>query len=82
ILLGHGGTRHKRVDYVLALARRFVRHLGYAAVALDAPGHGERVTDPEKMRRRRQALQGRVAAGPDSDGLALGPEEAKEWVAR
>ena len=46
ILIGHGGTQHKRVPNVLGLARRFVRHLGYSAVALDAPGHGER-TDPE-----------------------------------
>src|SRR5271170_5495917 len=45
ILIGHGGTQHKRVPNVLGLARRFVRHLGYAAVALDAPGHGDRVTD-------------------------------------
>jgi len=82
ILLGHGGTNHKRVEYLLALARRFVRHLGYTAVALDAPGHGERVTDPEKAQRRRRALEARIAEGPGSGGLALGPEEAKEWVER
>ncbi|MEN3271847.1 MAG: hypothetical protein V7636_608, partial [Actinomycetota bacterium] len=28
ILIGHGGTQHKRVPNVLGLARRFVRHLG------------------------------------------------------
>ncbi|HEX2040447.1 MAG TPA: CocE/NonD family hydrolase [Acidimicrobiales bacterium] len=42
VAIGHGATLHKRVDYVLSLARRFVRHHGYAAVALDAPDHGER----------------------------------------
>jgi dienelactone hydrolase len=83
ILIGHGGTQHKRVPNVLGLARRFVRHLGYSAVALDAPGHGERVTDPEKAARRRQAIQDRIAAGPGAGGPAdLGPEEAREWVER
>jgi dienelactone hydrolase len=82
IFIGHGGTQHKRVPNVLGLARRFVRHLGYSAVALDAPGHGERITDPEKARRRRQAIRARIAAGPGAGGLALGPEEATEWVQR
>jgi pimeloyl-ACP methyl ester carboxylesterase len=82
ILIGHGGTQHKRVPNVLGLARRLVRHLGYSAVALDAPGHGERITDPEKAERRRQAIQARIASGQGSSGLALGPEEAKEWVER
>jgi dienelactone hydrolase len=82
ILIGHGGTQHKRVPNVLGLARRFVRHLGYAAVALDAPGHGERVTDPTKAERRRAAIQARIAAGPGAGGVAFGPEEAREWFER
>jgi alpha-beta hydrolase superfamily lysophospholipase len=81
ILLGHGGTQHKRVPNVLGLARRFVRHLGYSAVALDAPGHGERA-DPEEAERRRQAIQDRIAAGPDAAFSPLGPEEAREWGQR
>jgi pimeloyl-ACP methyl ester carboxylesterase len=83
ILIGHGGTQHKRVPNVLGLARRFVRHLGYTAVALDAPGHGERITDPEKAERRRQAIQARIAAGPGGAGpVAFGPDDASEWVRR
>jgi pimeloyl-ACP methyl ester carboxylesterase len=82
ILIGHGGTQHKRVPNVLGLARRFVRHLGYAAVALDAPGHGERIRDPEKAERRRRAIQARIAAGPGAGGAEFGPEEAKEWIDR
>ena len=39
ILIGRGGAQHKRVPNVLGLARRLVRHLGYTAVALDAPGY-------------------------------------------
>ncbi|HEV2369541.1 MAG TPA: hypothetical protein VGR90_06675 [Acidimicrobiales bacterium] len=82
ILIGHGGTQNKRVPNVLGLARRFVRHLGYGAVALDAPGHGERVTDPEAAQRRRQALESRIAAGPGGGPRRFSPEEASEWVER
>jgi dienelactone hydrolase len=42
VLIGHGGSGDKRMPYVLSLARRLVRHLGYAAAAIDGPGHGDR----------------------------------------
>ncbi len=42
VLIGHGATRHKRIDYVLALARRLVRNYSVAAMAIDGPGHGDR----------------------------------------
>lgn len=82
ILIGHGGTQHKRVPNVLGLARRFVRHLGYGAIALDAPGHGDRVTDPEAAERRRSALQDRIAGGPGREPRGFSQEEASEWVER
>jgi len=82
ILIGHGGTQHKRVPNVLGLARRFVRHLGYSVVALDALGHGDRITDPELAERRRRAIEARLAAGPDAERVDLGPDEAREWVGR
>lgn len=62
VLIGHGGGAHKRAPYVLDLARRFARGLGFSAVALDAPDFGDRV-DPEAAERQRRALQERLAAG-------------------
>lgn len=47
VLIGHGATLDKRVDYVVALARRLVREHGLAAAAIDGPGHGDRrIGDP------------------------------------
>jgi dienelactone hydrolase len=45
VLLGHGGKGDKRQGYILAMARRLVRHHGFAAAAIDGPVHGERRDD-------------------------------------
>jgi dienelactone hydrolase len=42
VLIGHGGGGNKRMEYVLALARRLVRHQGWACAAIDGIGHGDR----------------------------------------
>ena len=58
VLLGHGGAQHKRVEHILGFARSLVRHCGYAVVAIDAPGHGDRIT-PEEAARDREERQAR-----------------------
>ena len=45
VLFGHGATRHKRVDHIVALARQLVTNFAFAAMAIDAPGHGDRRRD-------------------------------------
>jgi dienelactone hydrolase len=42
VLIGHGGGGDKRTPYVVSLARRLVRHKGWAACAIDGPSHGDR----------------------------------------
>ncbi|MEM7097455.1 MAG: alpha/beta fold hydrolase [Pseudomonadota bacterium] len=42
VMLGHGGTTHKKIDYILALAGLLAKQ-GIASVAIDGPGHGDRV---------------------------------------
>ena len=80
ILIGHGGTQHKRVPNVVGLARRFVRHLGATAYAIDALGHGDRITDPAAAEAARTRLQGRIASG--SRTMDLSDDERKVWADR
>jgi dienelactone hydrolase len=80
ILIGHGGTQHKRTPNVLGLARRFVRHLGYRAIAIDAPGHGDRISDPDAAARQRQRLEQRIANRTGAPTFSA--EEAEAWVER
>jgi len=83
IIVGHGGLVHKRAPEVLGLARRLVRHRGYAAVALDAPEHGERITDQEAARARRRAVQARIDQGPDTAPLvAMDANQAAGFAGR
>ena len=68
VLIGHGGTQHKRAPNVLGLARKLVRELGYGAVALDAPRHGDRMTG--EQRREVEAFR---AARQERPGAPLPP---------
>ena len=41
VLLGHGGSTHKRADYLVQVAMLLARQ-GVLAMAIDGPGHGDR----------------------------------------
>ncbi|MBJ2121344.1 alpha/beta fold hydrolase [Arthrobacter sp. MSA 4-2] len=45
VLLAHGGGQHKGAPAVAARARRYLKELDAAIVAIDAPGHGDREWD-------------------------------------
>jgi dienelactone hydrolase len=55
VLFGHGGSQHKKVTNIVQLATRLVTDNGYACVSIDAPGHGERVSEAERERGRERA---------------------------
>jgi pimeloyl-ACP methyl ester carboxylesterase len=81
ILLAHGGGQHKAAPGIVARARRFVAELGAAAVAIDAPGHGDRPQDPE-VAAEAAALRARMAAGePVTELMAQSHQRAADAAA-
>lgn len=51
VLMGHGGSQHKKTDGIVSRARAYARKFGYATLAIDAPGHGDRITREEAAER-------------------------------
>src|ERR1700761_5257791 len=47
MLMGHGGSQHKKTANIVSRARSYARRLGYATLAIDAPGHGDRISREE-----------------------------------
>jgi dienelactone hydrolase len=70
VLLGHGGGQHKLAPGVTARARRFAA-AGFAAAAIDAPGHGERPANAEHDQLV-ATIREQVAAGAALAGLMPG----------
>ncbi|MFF9207530.1 MULTISPECIES: dienelactone hydrolase family protein [unclassified Streptomyces] len=64
IVMGHGGGQHKKAPDILGLARRLVTECGFAVVAVDVPGHGDRPV-VEEYNRIATENQARVEAGED-----------------
>jgi dienelactone hydrolase len=81
ILIGHGGTQHKRVDNVLRLARTLVRHHRYAAVAIDAPDHGDRGTPEGAARLRELIVSGQFGPEQRQRMVEHAAMAAAEWQA-
>ncbi len=49
VLMGHGGSQHKKTPTLSARARRYAQAFGYATLAIDAPGHGDRISREEAV---------------------------------
>jgi dienelactone hydrolase len=50
LLMGHGGSQHKKFAGVVSRAHRYVRDFGFVVAAIDAPGHGERTPSEQSLK--------------------------------
>lgn len=66
ILVGHGGFQDKEAPNIVEMAAQLADERGYATIALDAPGHGERRTE-EQIRQQEETLRRLRAGGVDEE---------------
>jgi cephalosporin-C deacetylase-like acetyl esterase len=72
ILMGHGGSQHKKTPTLVARAKQLARKFGYATLAIDAPGHGDRITREEAAVNAREVglrVTGQTAAPMDPERM-------------
>jgi pimeloyl-ACP methyl ester carboxylesterase len=61
VLMGHGGGLHKKTPALMARAHDTVTTWGFTVVAIDAPGHGDRLRTAEDERARAELRQAHAA---------------------
>jgi pimeloyl-ACP methyl ester carboxylesterase len=74
VLMGHGGSQHKKTPTLAARARQYAKKFGYATLAVDAPGHGDRISREEAVTLARETgarVTGQVASGWTPERLKL-----------
>ena len=88
VLMGHGGSQHKKTPGVTARARHFAQKFGYATLAIDAPGHGDRISRQEAIALMRDVgarVRGEAPADFSAERLkAMGQrtrQAVPEWTA-
>ncbi|HWA61103.1 MAG TPA: hypothetical protein VG939_07000 [Caulobacteraceae bacterium] len=78
VLMGHGGSQHKKTPGITARARRYAQAFGYATLAIDAPGHGDRISRQEAAALARDV--GARVTGQAPSGWT--PERLKQMAER
>ncbi|MFI4974461.1 MAG: hypothetical protein ACHP84_07985 [Caulobacterales bacterium] len=88
VLMGHGGSQHKKITSLAIRARGYARKFGYAVLAIDAPGHGDRISREESAANMREVglrVSGQVTAPWDPERMrAMAQRSAgavPEWIA-
>jgi pimeloyl-ACP methyl ester carboxylesterase len=83
VLMGHGGSQHKKIEGLRIRAEQYARRLGYATLAIDAPGHGDRVSREESARNMAETgarVTGQVRAEWTPERLARMAERTRQAV--
>ena len=88
VLMGHGGSQHKKTAGIRIRAHQYALKFGYATLAIDAPGHGDRITREEAetlMRETGARVTGQVATAWTDERVRLFTERmtkaVPEWKA-
>jgi len=79
VLMGHGGSQHKKIGSLAARARIYARKFGYATLAIDAPGHGDRISR-EQAAKLAQEVGARVTGA--AGATPFSPEMARAMAQR
>ncbi len=79
ILMGHGGSQHKKILGLRNRAKQYAKEFGWATLSIDAPGHGDRITR-EEARKLTEEVNARVTGNPN--GPAMDPSRAKVMAER
>jgi pimeloyl-ACP methyl ester carboxylesterase len=83
VLMGHGGSQHKKIGSLRTRAEQYARRFGYATLAIDAPGHGDRVSREEAERNMADTgarVTGQVRAEWTPERLARMAERTRQAV--
>lgn len=77
VLLGHGGSTHKKVEYIMAIAKQLAER-GIASMSIDGPGHGERSSG--EMGRDPNAFSRIWEAGGGTEGMLADWRAALDFI--
>jgi len=80
IVMGHGGSQHKKTENIRVRAIDYARRLGWATVVADAPDHGDRISREDAARLAREV--GARVTGQTSDGPKAMEERFRRMAER
>ena len=72
ICMGHGGAQHKKTAGIRSRAVEYAELFGWATLAIDAPGHGDRISRDDSARLEQDVgarVRGEVEAPLDSSSF-------------
>jgi cephalosporin-C deacetylase-like acetyl esterase len=86
--MGHGGSQHKKIEGIRLRAIQYANEFDWATLAIDAPGHGDRITREEaeqNMLEVGKRVRGEVAAPMDPERMKMMAQRSvhavPEWQA-